>query len=92
LHTLGYATAAELGITSIDGQAVDPGAVIVQYTLVADANLDGTVDDADVARINNGQDAQISGWSNGDFNYDGQVSGADFDLLQRALDAGAQGA
>ena len=43
----------------------------MKYTYYGDANLDGAVDGADYQQIDNGFGGGLTGWSNGDFNYDG---------------------
>ena len=77
---LGYAEAADLGIANFRGQPVDATTVIVNYTLAGDANLDGTVDTIDFARLVGGF-ATAGVWSRGDFNYDAVVNSIDFNSL-----------
>jgi hypothetical protein len=78
---LGYAEASALGVTDFFGQDVDASAVLVRYTLVGDANLDGSVSLADFNALaaNFGSTAQH--WFDGDFNFDGSVNLSDFNLL-----------
>ena len=58
------------------------GAVTVMPTYAGDFNLDGVVNDADLAiwTANFGSGAA---WQMGDANYDGVVNGLDRDLLQQ---------
>ncbi len=42
-YGLGYSEASTLGLTSFDGVTLGGNAVLVKYTLLGDANLDGTV-------------------------------------------------
>ena len=51
------------------------------YTLLGDANLDGTVNAEDFTLFshNLGQSGMM--WDDGDFNYDGTVNSEDFTLL-----------
>src|SRR5581483_7536640 len=77
---LGYANAAELGITTFDGQPVDDSAVLVKYTFKGDANLDGKVDVSDLGRLATGWQTSQN-WTGGDFNYDGLVDVSDLGRL-----------
>ncbi len=66
----------------------DPTPILVKYTQIGDANLDGAVDEADLAIVaqhyDPAGDSTVNGstdWSNGDFNYDGVVDDNDVKLL-----------
>ena len=59
-----------MGVTTFGGVAVDNTSVLIRYTWVGDANLDGVVNSADLAMIS----SNGSTWSTGDFNYDGVVN------------------
>ncbi len=64
--------------------AITPVAPVVQppAILPGDANLDGTVSDADVALLAaNWQKQSAATWSEGDFNGDGKVDDADATIL-----------
>jgi uncharacterized repeat protein (TIGR03803 family) len=84
-YTIGYAdgndrSAQDAGIT------VWPGLVLVQPTLVGDANLDGTVNFLDLAQLlgykfNTHQPAS---YTDGDLNYDGTVNFLDLATLLSA--------
>jgi hypothetical protein len=88
LTTLGFiqnnqsGTALFTSSNKFDGIVPATSAVLIKYTYVGDANLDGTVDGSDYALI----DAAFSkgkqtGWFNGDFNFDGTVDGSDYSLI-----------
>ncbi len=80
-----YGTAA--GTLGLFGDAA-PGVndVLVKYTSVGDANLDGLVDGSDYTKIDNGYgNTTLTGWANGDFNYDGHVDGSDYTLIDNAF-------
>ena len=51
--------------------------VLIRYTLVGDANMDGLVNEDDLGMM------QSTGtvWTQGDFNYDGKVDADDFSLF-----------
>jgi hypothetical protein len=53
------------------------------YTLLGDANLDGTVNAEDFTLFSQhlGQSGMM--WDDGDFNYDGTVNAEDFTLLSQ---------
>jgi hypothetical protein len=78
---LGYAEASTLGVSTFDGVTLGGNAVLVKYTLLGDANLDGTVNfnDFSIVQTHYGQPGD---WADGDFNYDGTVNFNDFSLLQ----------
>ena len=61
------------------------------YTLLGDANLDGTVNSEDFTLFSeNLSDAVVAGWDRGDFNYDGLVNSEDFTLLSDNLNLAVQ--
>jgi len=63
------------------------------YTLLGDANLDGSVNGIDFSimatNFNKGDQVGHSGWDEGDFNYDGSINGSDFALLSANFNQGA---
>jgi hypothetical protein len=76
---VGYALASELP-SSLNGQflgqAVDPNAVVVRYTLAGDATLEGAVDFNDLVKLAQNYNVKVSDttdswWTHGDFTYDG---------------------
>jgi hypothetical protein len=84
---LGYAEASAIlgpaGGTFM-GQHVDGSAVLVRYTLLGDANLDGGVDFLDLVRLAQNYNQPTSGlWAGGDFNDDGIVDFSDLVNLAR---------
>jgi hypothetical protein len=80
-----YGSGTSLGLfDGINAAATD---VLVKYTYVGDANLDGKVDGSDYNRVDNGYLLNLTGWANGDFNYDGSVDGNDYSMIDDA-DAG----
>ncbi|MCS7033512.1 MAG: hypothetical protein NZ561_05895, partial [Phycisphaerae bacterium] len=90
-HAVGYAEASEVGSpSSFLGQSVDATAVLVRYTRVGDADLNGTTDLVDFGRLainfnNAGQ------WVTGDFNFDGNTNLNDFSLLALNFNQSALG-
>ncbi len=68
-----------------DGQVATAGAVLVKYTYLGDTDLSGSVDATDLANTLAGMSGGLTGWVNGDFNYDGVVNGADVSLLLASL-------
>jgi hypothetical protein len=81
---VGYAEAAEtLGITApatgtFLGQTVNAASVLVRYTLVGDATLNGVVDFGDLVRLAQNYNVTTGRtWSQGDFTYNGGTDFAD---------------
>jgi hypothetical protein len=61
--------------------------VVIKYTWVGDANLDGIVNAADLSAMT----STGTTWATGDFNYDGKVNADDYALymLGQAASGGA---
>jgi hypothetical protein len=77
-------------LSMFDGQTVTNTDVLVKYTYVGDADLDGVINGSDYTLIDNGFNSQssadpLSGWRNGDFNYDGVINGDDYLLIDNAF-------
>ncbi len=72
-------------LNTFDGQTVTSTDVLVKYTYVGDANLDGIVNGSDYTLIDNGLNNGLTNWQNGDFNYDGVVNGDDYTLIDNAF-------
>jgi lysophospholipase L1-like esterase len=66
---LGYAD----GNVDLQSTAV-PGQLLVEYALVGDTNLDGTVNLTDLLTLLNNYGQTSRDWAQGDFNYDGTVN------------------
>jgi hypothetical protein len=79
---LAIAEAADLGLTDFGGLTVDDSAVLVKYTYVGDANLDGQVDALDYERIDLAiGNTGVFGVAQGDLNYDGNVDALDYEQV-----------
>ncbi|HZL36334.1 MAG TPA: dockerin type I domain-containing protein, partial [Tepidisphaeraceae bacterium] len=65
-----------------DGVPVTSADVIDRYTVMADANLDGTVNLIDYRILRNNLNKTGMTWGTGDFNYNGTTDTADYNLLQ----------
>src|SRR5687768_12001683 len=91
-YAIGYAERSALDDVPALFGSVDPTSLLVRYTLLGDADLDGGVDLDDFNRLvthfGTGDD-----WHEGDFNYDALVNLADFNLLagRFGLSAGPDG-
>jgi hypothetical protein len=83
LFGVGYAEASELPAVMAAGtfgsEPVDGSAVLVRYTKLGDADLDGSVGFSDLVRLAQNYNAAGGGltWSRGDFTYDGLVNFSD---------------
>jgi hypothetical protein len=80
--TLAIAEAADLGATAFGTFAVDDTTVLLKYTYVGDANLDGQVDALDYERVDLAiGNSGVSGVAQGDLNYDGVVDALDYEQI-----------
>jgi hypothetical protein len=75
---------------TFDGATAHAADVLVRYTYIGDANLDGTVSSPDytlidAAWLTEQSTSSISGWHNGDFNFDRVVNGSDYTLIDNAF-------
>ena len=80
-HALGYGDNAVLGKSTFAGQSVNSNAVLVKFTYLGDANLDGKVNALDFNALATHFGATGKFWTDGDFNYDGTVNTQDFTAL-----------
>jgi hypothetical protein len=90
-YTLGFAEAADVlsGGTSFRGLTIDDSTILVRYTLIGDANLDRSVDFADLLRL--AQSYGAAGlWAAGDFDYDQQIGFADLLALAQQYGTSVQ--
>jgi hypothetical protein len=80
--TLAIAEGADLGLTDFGGIAVDDTVVVLKFTYVGDANLDGQVDALDYERIDLAiGNSGVFGTAQGDLNYDGVVDALDYEQV-----------
>lgn len=68
-YAVGYADGSVDTSTS-----VAPGTIRIQYALIGDANLDGTVNLTDLLSLLNNYGSSSADWADGDFNYDNNVN------------------
>jgi autotransporter-associated beta strand protein len=80
-YGIGYADSADSG----NPANLPTDTIEIMFTLLGDANLDGTVNTEDFTPFSNhlGQSGQM--WDDGDFNYDGTVNTEDFTLFSHDL-------
>ncbi|HEY7090322.1 MAG TPA: endonuclease/exonuclease/phosphatase family protein [Tepidisphaeraceae bacterium] len=84
---LGYGENSTLAFTNFSNRPVDSTTLLIKYTYLGDANLDGVVDAADLGLL--AMHWQTSGvWTDGDFNYSGFVDVNDLSLLASNWQAG----
>jgi len=94
---LGIAEASDvLGLTGsqtglFTGQTVDATTVLVKYTLIGDANLDGRVDFDDLVRLAQHYNMTGRTWADGDFTGDGKVDFNDLVKLAQNYNASVPG-
>ena len=77
------------GMAKLEGEPVDATSVLVKYTFYADADLNGTLDAADVNRLVLSFGGLLTDptarWASCDYNYDNLVDAADVNLLVLAF-------
>ena len=78
------------GLAGFEGGTVVTTDVLLKYTYYGDALLTGSVTSADYIQIDNGFNSQggaspLTGWHNGDFNYDGVINGDDYTLIDNSF-------
>jgi autotransporter-associated beta strand protein len=88
---IGFAEAGALGISTFAGQDVDADSIVIRYTLLGDANVDGTVNALDFNALASGYGSGTF-WPSGDFDYDGAVTSADFSALSQNFNRALPGA
>jgi fibronectin-binding autotransporter adhesin len=72
-YGIGYADGAD-GVVA----GLPSGEIEIMFTLLGDANLDGTVNGDDFSQFSSNLGGSPRAWDEGDFNYDGTVNGEDF--------------
>jgi hypothetical protein len=87
LYGLGYADSADAG----NPAGLSSGQIEVMYTLLGDANLDGSVNGEDFTILASNFNQPVTSWDQGDFNYDGEVNGEDFTLMAANFNQEASG-
>ena len=80
-YGLGYADAADTN----NPANLPAGEIKIMYTLLGDANLDGTVNSEDFTMFSQNLGKSGMMWDDGDFNYDGTVNTEDFTPLSNNL-------
>jgi hypothetical protein len=92
LHAIASAEAAGLFSLSgsdtadFDGHIVDATTVLLKFSYVGDADLNGFIDAADYGIIDNWvQFPGTDGYANGDFNYDGLIDAVDYGYIDNSI-------
>jgi hypothetical protein len=83
-YGIGYADSADPG----NPANLPSGTIEIMFTLLGDANLDGTVNSEDFTPFSHNL-GQPGGWDEGDFNYDGTVNTEDFTPFSHNLNQSA---
>jgi hypothetical protein len=79
-YGIGYADSADPG----NPAGLAPDTIEIMFTLLGDANLDGTVNSEDFTPFSTNL-GENGSWDDGDFNYDGTVNTEDFTLFSQNL-------
>jgi hypothetical protein len=80
-YGIGYADSADPG----DPAGLPSGEIEVKFTLLGDANLDGTVNTEDFTLFSENLGESGTVWDQGDYNYDGTVNTEDFTVFSHNL-------
>jgi hypothetical protein len=72
-YGIGYADGADNEVAGLPS-----GEIEIMFTLLGDANLDGTVNGEDFSPFSHNLGQNGMSWDDGDFNYDGTVNSEDF--------------
>src|SRR5207253_4175171 len=86
-RAIGYAVNADLPLgqyATFGGQTVSGNTILIRYTRMGDADLDGKCGDNDVTLVGAFYDNGATtghAMSDGDFNYDGKIDDSDVTLL-----------
>jgi autotransporter-associated beta strand protein len=83
-YGIGYADGADGVIAGLPS-----GEIEIMFTLLGDANLDGTVNSEDFTPFSNNLNGSGRSWDQGDFNYDGTVNTEDFTPFSHDLNQSA---
>lgn len=76
------ADAGNLGLSTYAGQPIDETTLILKYTFIGDANLDGQVDALDYERVDlNIGNTGLADTAQGDLNADGVVDALDYEQI-----------
>jgi hypothetical protein len=86
-YALGYADGADGVVVGLSS-----GQIEIKYTLLGDADLDGSVTGSDFTALAGNLGKSRVGWDKGDFLYTGSVTGSDFTALIQNLGKSAIGA
>ncbi len=77
VYAVGYADFNDPG----NPAGLPSGTIYVRYTLLGDANLDGTVNGSDFSIMAANFGLGVTGWDEGNFLYGSSVNGSDFSVL-----------
>jgi autotransporter-associated beta strand protein len=83
-YGIGYADGKDGAIAGLPS-----GEIEIMFTLLGDANLDGTVNSEDFTPFSNNLNESGRSWDQGDFNYDGTVNSEDFTPFSHDLNQSA---
>jgi autotransporter-associated beta strand protein len=87
-YALGYADFSDPG----NPAGLLSGTIEIAYTLIGDADLNGTVNGVDFGILAANFNKTVSRWDQGDFDYNGIVNGIDFTALAANFNKAAAGA
>ncbi len=80
------------GVHNVGNTLLTTGEILLKYTLVGDANLDGTVNGTDFSILAANFGLGVTNWDQGNFLYGSSVNGSDFSALAANFGQGDSGA
>ncbi len=86
-YGIGFADGADKVVTGLSS-----GQIELKYTLLGDANLDGTVNGSDFSILAANFGLGVTNWDQGNFLYGSSVNGSDFSALAANFGQGDSGA
>jgi fibronectin-binding autotransporter adhesin len=80
------------GVHNVSNTLLSSGEILLKYTLLGDANLDGTVNGTDFSILASNFGLGVTNWDQGNFLYGSSVNGSDFIALAANFGQGDSGA
>jgi hypothetical protein len=83
-RAVAYGSGSGAILTSLNGESVGTGEILIKYTWNGDLDLSGKVDSDDYFRIDSGFDSGKTKYWNGDLDFSAQIDSDDYFLIDNA--------